>query len=153
MLALASHDTANAATARLTGFTTAVSDGGGRVDRTFSLHDTASYYPGYYGTEQLLASQDPEDCIFYQNDTMAFGGLQYCERIGLRVPDDIGIAGWGDMPIAAVLPRRLTSIHVSHLKIGQKAAEAMVSRVSGEPTEPTLDEGFHMITGSTVRSF
>ncbi len=145
------HDTANAATARLEGFSKAVADWGGSVERQFCLHDTAHYYPGYYGTEQLVASGASVDCIFYQNDAMAFGGLQYCQKMGLDVPGDIGIAGWGGMPISSVLEQRLTSMHVSHLKLGQSAAEMMVARLSEEPAEPTLDIGFHLIPGSTVR--
>ncbi|MEM1073720.1 MAG: LacI family DNA-binding transcriptional regulator [Pseudomonadota bacterium] len=146
-----SHDTANAATARLDGFAKAVADGGGTVTRQFCLHDTASYYPGFYGTEQLLASGADVDCIYYQNDAMAFGGLQFCQKTGLRVPDHIGVAGWGDMPIASVLQQRLTSLHVSHLKLGQAAAEAMVARISGEPHETARDIGFHLVPGTTTR--
>ncbi|MEL6233393.1 MAG: LacI family DNA-binding transcriptional regulator [Pseudomonadota bacterium] len=145
------HNTANAASARLDGFCKAVLDGGGTVERQFCLNDTASYYPGYYGTEQLLASGTSVECIFYQNDAMAFGGLQYCRSIGLEAPADIGIAGWGDMPIAAVLPARLTSIHVPHIRLGQVAAEAMIARLSGEPFETARNVGFHLIPGSSVR--
>ncbi len=147
-----SHDTANAATARLEGFTKAVEDGGGRVRSQLCLHDTASFYPGFYGTEQLLAAGRGVECVFYQNDSMAFGGLQYCAGRGLDVPGDIGIAGWGDLPIASVLGRRLTSVHVPHLKIGQTAAAMMIARLSGEPVRPCTDVGFHLIPGSTVRA-
>lgn len=146
-----SHDTANAATARLEGFTKAVMAGGGNVRKQLCLHDTASFYPGFYGTEQLLAAGQGVECIFYQNDSMAFGGLQFCAQNGLEVPADIGIAGWGDLPVASVLKKRLTSVHVSHLKIGQKAAEMMIGRLSGEPVQSCHDIGFHLIPGSTVR--
>ncbi|WP_298839611.1 LacI family DNA-binding transcriptional regulator [uncultured Roseobacter sp.] len=145
-----SHDTANAATARLEGFTKAVEDGGGQVVRQLCLHDTAGFYPGFYGTEQLLAAQRDIECIFYQNDSMAFGGLQYCEQRGMRVPEDIGIAGWGDLPVASVLRKRLTSMHVPHLKLGQAAAELMIARLSGEPVANTRDIGYRLIPGSTV---
>lgn len=145
-----SHNTANAAMARLDGFAQAVADGGGQVTRQFCLHDTASYYPGYYGTEQLLASQSAVECIFYQNDAMAFGGLQYCTKRGLSVPGDLGIAGWGDLPIAAVMNKRLTSIHVPHLRLGQVAAETIIGRISGEPVRACHDIGFRLIPGATV---
>lgn len=147
-----SHDTANAASRRLDGFTKAISDGGGTLTRQFCLHDTASFYPGYYGTEQLLATGAKVECVYYQNDSMAFGGMQYCDRIGLTVPDDIGIAGWGDMPISSVLSSRLTSIHVPHLKLGQVAAEALVSRLNGEAVKTCVDVGFHLVPGRTVKS-
>lgn len=146
-----SHDTASAATTRLDGFCKAVEGGGVTVAKQLCLHDTATYYTGYYGTEQLLAAGEPLDCIFYQNDAMAFGGLQYVQSKGLRVPQDIGIAGWGDLPITSVLPMRLTSMHVPHLKLGQTAAEMMLARLQGEPVEPCRDIGFKLIPGSTVR--
>ena len=146
------HDAANAATARLEGFTKAVIDAGGALVRQFCLHDAASYYPGFYGTEQLLATGGEFECIYYQNDSMAFGGYKYCQSIGLDVPGDIGIAGWGDMPIASVLQRRMTSIHVPHLRLGKLAAEMMIARIMGEPVETTKDIGFRLIPGGTVRS-
>jgi len=146
-----SHDTANAATSRLDGFCKAVEGGGGMVSKQLCLHDTATYYTGYYGTEQLLAGSKGIECIFYQNDAMAFGGLQYVTAKGMTVPNDIGIAGWGDLPIASVLPKRMTSMHVPHLKLGQAAAEMMLARLSNEPVEPCWDIGFSLIPGSTVR--
>lgn len=145
-----SHNTANAAATRLSGFCKAVEGGGGAVTKQLCLHDTATYYPGYYGTEQLLAGSGKIQCIFYQNDAMAFGGLQFVSARGMKVPDDIGIAGWGDLPIASVLPKRLTSCHVPHLKLGQAAAEMMLARLSNEPTPATRDIGFRLIPGSTV---
>jgi len=146
-----SHNTANAATTRLSGFVKAVETGGARVTKQLCLHDTATYYPGYYGTEQLLASDPTLECIFYQNDAMAFGGMQYCATKELSVPDDIGIAGWGDLPVASVMPLRLTSMHVPHLKLGHAAAEMMLSRLSNEPVHSVRDIGFKLIPGSTVR--
>ena len=146
-----SHDTANAASTRLDGFCKAVEGGGGTVARQLCLHDTATYYPGFYGTEQLLGASREVECIFYQNDAMAFGGLQFCEGKGMRVPEDMGIAGWGDLPIASVMKKRLTSMHVPHLKLGQTAAELMLGRLSDEPVPSFLDIGFRLIPGSTVR--
>ncbi len=146
-----SHDTANAASARLDGFCRAVEGSGGNVAKQLCLHDTATYYTGYYGTEQLLGGVSGIDCIYFQNDAMAFGGLQYAVSKGLSVPDDIGIAGWGDLPILSVLPQRLTSCHVPHLKLGQVAAEMMLARLSNEPVPPCRDIGFHLIPGTTVK--
>jgi len=146
------HDTANAASARLDGFSKAVEDGGGELRREYCLNDTAAFYPGFYGTEHLLSATGDVECIYYQNDSMAFGGIQYCQKLGLSVPKDIGIAGWGDLPISSVLTKRLTSIHVPHLKVGQMAAEAMIASLSGEPVIAAHDIGFRLIPGMTVQA-
>ncbi|MEO0911585.1 MAG: LacI family DNA-binding transcriptional regulator [Pseudomonadota bacterium] len=146
-----SHDTANAASTRLEGFCRAVEGSGCHVAKQLCLHDTANYYTGYYGTEQLLAGGAGVECIYYQNDAMAFGGLQYVTSKGFAVPEDVGIAGWGDLPIASVLSQRLTSCHVSHLRLGQVAAEMMLARLSNEPVPTFQDIGFHLIPGATVK--
>jgi len=146
-----SHDTANAASARVAGFAKAIADASGVLRKQLLLKDVPSFYTGFYGTEQLLAAQDEIDVIFFQNDNMAVGGYEYCKRKGLNVPDDIGIAGWGDLPIAAIQSYRLTSIAVPHLKIGQLAAEMVLAQINDEPVRATHDVGFKLIPGTTVR--
>lgn len=54
-------------------------------------------------------------------------------------------------PICSVLPERLTSCHVPHLRLGQTAAEMMLSWFSDEPTPVCCDIGLHPIPGSTVK--
>lgn len=145
-----SHDTANAATARLNGFAKAVEDGGVALTNQLCLRDIPGFYPGFYGTEQLLAGDPSIEAVFYQNDNMAVGALHYCQAQGMAIPDDIAIAGWGDLPIASVLPYRLTSIHVGHLKLGQLAAEKLLGRLNGDPVQNVTDVGFQIIPGQTV---
>ncbi len=145
-----SHDTANAATARLTGFGRAVSDGGGLLEKKLYLNDVPGFYTGYYGVEQLLSAASDTEVVFFQNDNMAVGAAQFCHAQNISIPGDIGIAGWGDLPISSVLPYRLTSMQVNHLRIGQLAAEKLLSRIQGEDVEPVTDVGFKLIEGDTV---
>jgi len=147
-----SHDTANAASARLSGFSKAVTDASGVLAKQLLLRDVPGFYTGFYGTEQLLAAHNDIEVIFYQNDNLAVGGYEYCRKQSLEVPKDIGIAGWGDLPIASIQPYRLTSIAVPHLKIGQLSAEMLLSQINGLPTQSTRDVGFHLIPGTTVQS-
>lgn len=147
-----SHDTANAASARLSGFAKAVEDSSGVLEKQLLLRDVPGFYTGYYGTEQLLAAHADIEVIFFQNDNLAVGGYEYCRKQGLEIPKDIGIAGWGDLPIASIQPYRLTSVAVPHLRIGQLSAEMLLSQINGLPTLPARDVGFHLIPGTTVRS-
>lgn len=144
------HDTANAASARLSGYAKAVEDAGGRLSKQLLLRDVPGFYTGFYGTEQLLAANRHVEVVYYQNDNMAIGGLNYCRKIGREVPRDIGIAGWGDLPIASIQPYRLTSTSVAHLKIGQLASEMILSRISGHDVSPVRDVGYKLIPGNTV---
>ena len=56
------------------------------------LNDRSSHYAGFYGTESLLSRNRDLDCIYFQDDAMAIGGYFYCRSVGLRIPEDIGIA-------------------------------------------------------------
>ena len=144
------HDTANAASARLNGYAKSVGDAAGSLQRQLLLKDVPGFYTGYYGTEQLMAANKDIEVIYYQNDNMAVGGLQYCQQRGLSVPGDIGIAGWGDLPIGSILQARLTTTSVPHLKIGQLAAEMVLAKINNEAVTPTRDVGFSLIEGATA---
>ena len=144
------HNAGGAASARLSGFRRAVEDGGANLVRDLVLQDVPSFYPGFFGTEQILASVPDIDAIFYQNDNLAMGGLQYCTRRGMRVPDDIGIAGWGGLPILSVLECQITTIKVRHMRLGALAAEALLDALDGKPAHRVIDVGFRLVPGSTT---
>lgn len=145
-----SRNTANAAAARLSGFSKAVSDGGGKLTKQLCLNDIPGFYPGFYGTEQLLSAEPGVEAIFFQNDNMAVGAVQFCQAQGISIPGDLGIAGWGELPIASVLPYRLTTVAVNHLRIGQLAAENLLLRIAGVTAQPVNDVGFTLVPGDTV---
>ncbi len=143
-------DTANAAGSRLNGFRQALVDGGGAELQTHILPDQPGFYPGFYGTEQLVSRFPKMDAVYFQNDNMAAGGMMYCQSKGLRIPVDLGIAGWGDLPIASILPGRLTTSHVSPLQIGQIAADKLLATLAGRPVDPVSDTGFRLVPGNTL---
>lgn len=118
--------------ARLEGFEATLSRAGHPLIGHEVLHDAPGFYAGYYGLETLLARQADLDVVYFHNDEMAIGGLAYAQSRGLRVPEDIGIAGWGGMEAASILPRRLTTTVVPTTAIGKAAAEALVARLKGE---------------------
>ncbi len=144
------HDTAHSAQARYHGWRKAISDGDGAVVDAHILKDTPGFYAGFYATEQFLSRTTKVDALFYQNDNMAAGGVMYCQSRGLSLPDDIGIAGWGNLPIGSILPKRMSTIHVPHLRLGQLAAETVLKAILGEPTQEAVDIGFQLVPGQTV---
>jgi LacI family gluconate utilization system Gnt-I transcriptional repressor len=128
--ALARADVMGAA--RLEGFQSTLARAGHPLIAREVLHDTPGFYAGYYGLETLLARQPRLDVIYFHNDEMAIGGMAYAQSRGLRVPEDLGIAGWGGMEAASILPRRLTTTVVPTTAIGKAAAESLVARLKGE---------------------
>jgi LacI family gluconate utilization system Gnt-I transcriptional repressor len=80
---------------------------------------------------------------------MAIGGLAYCQSRSIRVPDDLGIVGWGGMEAASVLPKRLTTTVVPTTQIGKQAAEALVARLKGEPVQDVTVIATRLVPGET----
>ncbi|KAJ54626.1 LacI family transcriptional regulator [Actibacterium mucosum KCTC 23349] len=144
------HGVANAAQSRWKGFAKAVQDGGGEVCDHHCLNDVPDFYPGYYGTEQLLNAHPGVQAIFFQNDNMAVGGYEFCEGHGLRIPDDIGIVGWGALPVLSVFRKKLTTVKVRHVRLGQLAAEKLLSTLHGSAVQPVSDVGYLTVPGATA---
>lgn len=136
--------------ARMQGFEQALAKGGHPLVDKEILLDRPGFYPGYYGLETLIARSPHLDSVYFHNDEMAIGALHYCQASGIRVPEDLGIAGWGGMEAAAVLPKRLTTTVVPTTAIGKCAAEALVSRIRGEAPQEVTVMQTRLVPGETA---
>lgn len=135
--------------ARLDGFEAALARAGHPLADREILHDAPGFYAGYYGLETLLSRGADLDTVYFHNDEMAIGGLAFCQSRGLRVPDDLGIAGWGGMEAASILPKRLTTTVVPTTAIGKAAAEALVARLKGETVQEVTVVPTRLVPGET----
>lgn len=136
--------------ARLEGFRSALAQSGHPLTDQEVLHDAPGFYAGYYGLETLLARRPDLDSVYFHNDEMAIGGLAFCQSRGLRVPEDIGIAGWGGMEAASILPKRLTTTMVPTTAIGKAAAEALVARLTGAEVREVTVVPTRLVPGETA---
>ncbi len=135
---------------RRKGFAAAIRSAGLEPISEEILNDRTGFYAGFYGTENILNRTGKLDAIYYQDDLMAIGGIFYCQARGLRVPEDIGIAGWGSLEAASVLPQRLTTTVVSTQALGKAAADALIARVRGEAQEDMVITPTRLAPGNTV---
>ncbi|MFC5578207.1 LacI family DNA-binding transcriptional regulator [Lysobacter niabensis] len=83
---------------------------------------------------ELLASPKRPDAVFAANDMMALGCLFAFTQAGLRVPHDIAIAGFDDIPLARFVHPGLTTMRVDIFGLGASAARMLLARLAG--TEP-----------------
>lgn len=149
-LLLAASDDKTVTPERISGFTKGFTDAGGSIVHTEILNDQPGFYAGYYGTENLLNHTQAADMIYYMDDALAMGGLAWCQRKGISVPDDIGIAGWGGHEATSVLQQRLTTTAIPVLQIGKVSAEQMVRSLKGEVTETLSAVPAKLINGETL---
>lgn len=90
---------------------------------------------GRAGVEQLLRTGPPPEAIFATNDFAAIGAIGALRERGLRVPQDIGIVGYNDTPLAESLPVPLTTVRSPMVQIGRSAFLLLSQVLSGERPE------------------
>ena len=86
---------------------------------------------GYTAMRKLLAGSPLPRGVFASNDMMAMGAMVAIPEAGLRVPDDIAIAGFDDITVARLLHPTLTTVAQFPERLGHKAAEMLFDRLDG----------------------
>jgi LacI family transcriptional regulator len=89
---------------------------------------------GEAATEALLAVDRRFDALFAANDDMAIGALQALRRVELRVPEDVAVAGFDDIPLARHLG--LTTVRVRIAELGAKALARLFENLAGKTDVP-----------------
>jgi len=96
------------------------------------LHGDLGHAGGYAATTRILDGELPE-LLFAVSDDTALGALAAVRERGLRVPDDVAVAGFGDIaPLRDVVPG-LTTVRVPLAEIGATATELALSGAGGQP--------------------
>lgn len=134
--------------ARRDGVQTAVGRAGSAVSRTLVAE------PGDLAALKRHLKKGRPDAFVCGNDTVAAKFKQTLERIGLRVPNDVLLAGFDDVQIAALLTPPLTTVRQPCAAIGARAFAALVRRIANpqaEPQEICLSATL-MVRESTVRA-
>lgn len=85
-------------------------------------------------TRQLMNLKQPPTCILYPDDYAAIGGINELHERGLRIPEDISIAGYDGIPIARVLEPKLTTLCQDTYMIGKLAAEKLIDLIENPRT-------------------
>lgn len=80
---------------------------------------------------ELLSLSVPPTAVYAANDVMAIGALLAAREAGLRVPEDVAIAGFDDIPAAQYVTPALTTIAQRPEHLGRRAAEMLLERLSG----------------------
>jgi DNA-binding LacI/PurR family transcriptional regulator len=78
---------------------------------------------------ELLKSYPEMDAVFVGNDQMALSVLQICHRLGLRVPEDLAVAGFDNMAESAYFWPSLTTINHNQHELGCRAVEETVKQI------------------------
>lgn len=121
------------AAARTRGFTEAMSAGG--ATHRPPIHGDFTRDGGYRAMAELLDGPDVPEVVFAVNDVMAVGAMAAARERGVRVPDDVCVAGFDDILTLRDITPSLTTVHLDLEDIGEKAVQlALDDQRSGAHT-------------------
>lgn len=85
-----------------------------------------------YDHGRTLASEGSATAVFAANDHMALGVLRALREAGARVPDDVSVVGFDDVPEAAYFSPPLTTVRQNFEEVGQRSLQLLLAQVEGE---------------------
>jgi len=118
---------------RVEGYVTALTQRGLAVDPNLIVESDFTE-AGAYAAMQRLLPLNP-DAVFAASDVMAIGALRAVREAGRRVPEDIALIGFDDIPLAAHTNPLLTTIRQPVQRMGEAAAEMLIERIE-QPEAP-----------------
>jgi LacI family transcriptional regulator len=81
---------------------------------------------------ELMALKTRPTAVFACNDLMALGCIAVAQDLGLRVPEDVAVMGFDDIPEASRMRPRLTTVAQHPLEMGEMLAQALFERIEGK---------------------
>jgi len=132
---LAGKPTVSTGVMRRRGYLVALADRGIAADPRLVVESGYTEEGGARAAERLLALPDRPTGIFAVTDMTAVGAFGAARRMGLRIPEDVAIVGYNDIPLAGRLVPGLTTVHVPIHEFGSAAARLLLEQIeSGQAT-------------------
>ncbi len=122
---------------RVSGYRRAMSEAGLGPDMQFVYHAGFTQEGGHQMTKQVLTNKVRPTALFAGNNFIAMGVFYALREVGLRVPDDISVVAFDDIPVEFVMDPFLTVVAQPAYEMGKQATELLLTRLAGEgPGEP-----------------
>lgn len=129
------------ARSRMQGFLQAAEQANCQIPAEYIITVNYGITEGFQALEALMRLETPPTAILCGNDTLAFGVMLAAQRAGIRMPEDLSVTGFDDLPQARFMTPALTTVAVPATNIGYQVADALVARIEGEalPHRQLLD--------------
>jgi DNA-binding LacI/PurR family transcriptional regulator len=130
---------------RLAGYRAATRERGLRGSAALVVHGEFTVAGGSKAMLQLLESGARPRAVFCANDLMALGAIEAAGTVGLRVPEDLAVAGFDDIHAASLVRPSLTTVGHSARELGTRAAGLLLDRMGGAGGPPVeVEVGFSL---------
>ena len=121
---------------RYEGMCKAVAEAGGVCDAALQFDAITTEESGYAAAKELIASGHPFDAIFAASDLIAIGAMRALAEHGRKVPEDVAVVGFDDIPAASLANPPLTTIMQDIRGAGEALVETLVAQIEGREAQP-----------------
>ncbi len=118
--------------------------------------DNVSYYEssfsieGAYTTATSILKQNSATVFVCATDNIALGTIKAIHHLGLKIPEDISVTGFGDYDVADIIEPSLTTIHYPYKTAGGTAAKKIVRMIQGESVEKLTSIPCYLVERKSV---
>jgi LacI family gluconate utilization system Gnt-I transcriptional repressor len=132
--------------AREAGFREALAAAGMKIDETAIVSMPMEFTSGCDLARDVSARKRRPDAIFIASDIIASGFVLECRRLGIRIPQDIAVAGFDNTSLSGIMDPPLTTVHVPRREIGEVAGQMLLQRLQdGAVAKRERDLGFQLV--------
>jgi LacI family transcriptional regulator len=139
---------------RFQGYCDALREAGIAPDPALVLQGDFAPASGQACARAFFAMPERPTALFVGNDQMAYGVLSVAQQLGVRIPEEVAVVGFDDIPLSGYIRPALTTVHQPFFEMGSRAAELLLSLVeaSGSAAQ-TAQRAVHiqLPTSLTVR--
>jgi LacI family repressor for deo operon, udp, cdd, tsx, nupC, and nupG len=123
---------------RFLGYRDGLQEAGLPFDPSLVIPGDFTIESGIAAGQAIVARSQRPTAVFCISDEMAIGLMRTLISAGLRVPQDISVAGFDDIEFAAVAEPSLTTIHQPRRELGQAAASVLIDLLRGRPVPKSI---------------
>lgn len=108
---------------------------GAAMDPALQVDAVSAEEAGYDAAMTLIARGLDFDAVFAASDLIAIGAMRALAERGVRVPEDVAVSGFDDIPMARFAQPPLTTVFQDTSRAGELLVEALIRQIRGEPAE------------------
>jgi LacI family transcriptional regulator len=138
------------ARARLAGYRRGLEAAGIAFDERLVVHTSFDRDGGALGVDTLREGSVPFTAICCANDPLAIGALGRLAELGIDVPGDVSVAGFDDVPVAAITSPSLSTVRLPLREMGRRGFQEAARVLGGEALVPTVLPTELALRGSTA---
>jgi LacI family transcriptional regulator len=137
--------------ARLDGYRAALESAGLPVDESLTVPGDFYHESGFSGCMRLMGLPEPPTAVFASSDQMAMGAMEALRQLGKRVPQDVSVIGFDDLPEARWSAPPLTTIRQPLAEMGKVAARTVLAQARGEEIDsPRLELATELVVRAST---